>query len=130
MKVEFSIRGLQQAQAANARLIAEMQPSGRPAKFVRDLTAVLHRFLVSITHVDTGAYRAAQRMEVDIGSSPRGILYPDPGATNPRSGRNVASYAIVEEHRGGTHAAYQRTYEYGLKTAPRMINQHFRGVIR
>lgn len=70
------------------------------------MTLTAHRHLVAVTHVDTGAYRAAHRIQMSPG---RGVIFVDPGARNPRSGRRVIDYAPVEEARGSSHAAYART---------------------
>lgn len=105
----MTIKGLQEAQAAMNQIVAEMQPRGAYGKAIQFVTTQAHAYLVKITHVDTGAYRASQRMEIDLGAEPRGIIFVDPSATNPRSGERVEDYAIIEEARGGDHAAYNRT---------------------
>lgn len=105
---EMTIKGLQEAQAAMNQVVAAMKPRGAYGKAIQYATVQAHAYLVKITHVDTGAYRASQRMQIDLGSEPRGIVFVDPSATNPRSGARVAQYAEVEEARGGTHASYNR----------------------
>jgi hypothetical protein len=111
IKVTATIEGLQQAQDANLRVIAAMQPAGATGEATRWLLTAAHRVLVTITHVDTGAYRASHRMVL---TEVRGVIGVDEGATNPRTGKRVSSYAKIEEARGGEHAAYYRTAEdYG-----------------
>ncbi|GIK42445.1 MAG: hypothetical protein BroJett011_62780 [Chloroflexota bacterium] len=101
-----TIRGLQELNDLNVRTIAALKPTGAMGRAVKYAVTEGHRFLVSIVHVDTGAYRASNRMEV---TADRGQIYVDPGARNPRSKQLVADYAPEEEARGGEHAAYART---------------------
>lgn len=100
-----TIKGLQALQARNLRMTAALQPKGGLGRAIQFVTIEVFRYLVSITHVDTGAYRAADRMEV---KESRGRIFVAPGARNPRSGQLVTDYAPEEEARGGAHAAYAR----------------------
>jgi hypothetical protein len=110
--VDLTITGLQEAQADNARMIAELRPSGALGEAVRTATAGLHRYLVGIAHVDTGAMRAAQRMEIkNRRGRAMGRIFTDPSAVNPRSGTPPAEYVNYEEARGGEHALYTRTVQ-------------------
>lgn len=102
----LTIRGLQELNDLNVRTIAALKPASGLGRAVKFAVAEGHRYLVSIVHVDTGAYRASNRMEVE---GDRGRIYVDPGARNPRSKQLVADYAPEEEARGGGHAAYART---------------------
>ncbi len=106
--VKLSITGIQEAQAANNRVIAALQPSGALGRAVQYGTAAAHRYAVGVTHVDTGALRASHRMEV---TGLRGRVYIDPSARNPRSRQRTATYGPYEHDRGGEHAFYQRTID-------------------
>jgi len=136
-EINLDIGGIQEAQDANARAIAALQPSGELGDAIREATTELHRYAASITHVGRyvqskssgkwrwagrgeagvggGALRASHRMEV---SGLRGRIYIDPGATNSRTGRRPAEYGAYEENRSGEHAFYARTLtEYGPEVA-------------
>ena len=107
----MTIEGLQEAQAAMNKINAAFEPRGAYEKAVQFVTLGALSYLIQITHVDTGAYRAAHRSQFTAGQEPRGIIYVDPSARNPRSGRAVSEYAVYEEDRGGSHAAYKRTVD-------------------
>jgi hypothetical protein len=104
--VDVTIEGLQKLNDLNVRTIAALKPANALGRAIQYATVQGHRYLTQIVHVDTGAYRASNRMEVH---GDRGRIYVDPGARNPRSGLRVADYAPEEEARGGSHAAYSRT---------------------
>jgi hypothetical protein len=106
LQINLTIKGLQEAQDRNLRLIAAMQPEGALGRAVQYATVEGFRYLTSVVHVDTGAYKAANRMALQAGA---GRIYVDPGAHNPRTRRPVVEYAPQEEARGGEHAAYART---------------------
>lgn len=108
MSEEFAIKGIQEAQAENAKRIARLQPRGEVGQKIKDLTSSAHRYAVSITHVITGSLRASHRMEI---KGLRGRIYLDPSAVNPRSGQKPAVYGYYENKRGGEHAFYDRTVE-------------------
>lgn len=110
-----TIEGLQAAQDRNIRWVAALKPSGPLGKQVKDVTVRAHRYLVSITHIDTGAYKASQRMDYNRDAI-TGKLYVDPTARNPRTGARPAEYGLIEEARGGEHAAYARTQQYIERT--------------
>ena len=104
--VELSITGIQEAQSEMVKTIARMQATGPRQRAILYATTAAHRYLVSITHVDTGAYRASQWMEA---KGERGQIYVNPSTTNPRSKVKPVEYSVYEEERGGEHAAYERT---------------------
>lgn len=104
----ITIRGLQKAQAMNARAIAAVSPEGAMGEALQIGTAALHRYAVSITHVDTGSLRASHRMMIDW-SQTRGRVYISPSARNPRSFQKPSVYGVYEHDRGGSHAFYERT---------------------
>lgn len=106
--MQFSIQGLQQAQAANLRAMAAVSPNGGLGRAVQYALVSAQRYETSIVHVDTGALRASQRIEY---SGTRGTIYTDPSAINPRSRRRVIDYAAVEHNRGYPHNYAQRTVD-------------------
>lgn len=111
-QAHVSIEGIQEAQAANLRAIAMMEPEGL-GRVVQMVLPELHRYAVSITHVWKhwgGALRASHRMKIDEkgANSARGEIFIDPSAVNPR-GQSPAKYGVFEHARGGPHAFYQRT---------------------
>lgn len=117
----LTIKGLQELNDLNVRAINALKPEtslGRAVKFVTEMT---HSYIVKITHVDTGAYRASHRMAVQMNAG-RGQVYVDQAARNPRTTKLVRDYAEVEEARGGSHAAYTRTQaEMGQKALDRGV---------
>ncbi len=105
-KPELSIEGLQALQAENNRMIAALRPGTPLGRLLQYVVSDLHRYAVSITHVDTGALRASHRMQW---GNTWGEVALDQGATNPRSGQRTAVYGAAEHDRGGSHAFYDRT---------------------
>lgn len=116
----ISIYGIQAAQDAMLRGVAALKPSGALGRMVKDATLRAHRYVASITHVDTGALKASHRIEV---SGARGQIYIDPSAVRSDGGR-PAVYGLVEHARGGAHAFYARTVsEAGQRIAQEAIAQ-------
>jgi hypothetical protein len=108
----LTIKGLQEAQAANLRLMAAVRPSGALGRAVQRATIAAHRYAVTLTHVDTGALRASHRMDYGTGSGwAQGRVFIDPTARNPRSRALTSRYGPVEEARGGTHRFYGRVVD-------------------
>lgn len=111
--VDLSIRGIQEAQQNNIRRIAAVKPSGKLGKAIHEITITAFRFLVQITHVDTGSYKGSQRMDYKVeGGDAGGKLFVDPSTVNPRSSVKPVEYSVYEERRGGSHASYKRTEVY------------------
>jgi len=134
MEADVTIKGLQEAQAKNARRIAALQPEGAQGVMVRDVTAELHRYAVAITHVwwyRGGGLRASHRMSVqELKSGPRGRIYISPTAVNPR-GQKPAEYGPYEHARGGSHAFYDRTIsEHGPKVSSQAVQFMKRSIER
>lgn len=123
LEVKQTIEGLQELQDANIKLIAAFEPDGPAGEAVQFVTTGAHRYLVGVTHIASGAYRASHRMTV---TNVRGEIFIDPTARNPK-GKLVQKYAKDEEARGGSHAAYRRTYE---EAGPRLLEQAAQNVIR
>lgn len=115
--VNLTITGIQEAQNEMIKAVARLQASGPRERAILYATTAAHRYLVSITHVDTGTYRASQWMEVE---GERGKIYVNPSTVNPRSGNRPAEYSVYEEERGSEHAAYQRTVE---EAGPRILKE-------
>lgn len=109
--MRISIRGIQQAQAANNQMIAAIKPGGALGRAVQHGTAAAHRYAVVVTHVDTGALRASHRMALEVGhTAAHGRVYIDPQSVNPH-GQLPSVYGVEEHGRGGEHAFYERTVE-------------------
>jgi hypothetical protein len=106
VSIRHTIRGAQEARAACLSVLANLRPDGALGRAVRDATAAADRYAVSITRVDTGAWRASHRPEVD---GLHGRLALDPSTTNPRSGSRPVVYGAIWEERGGKRAVYART---------------------
>lgn len=124
--VKLSITGIQEAQAANNRAIAALQPTGALGRAVQYGTVTAHRYAIGLTHVDTGALKASHRMEV---TGLRGRIYIDPSTTNPRSRQAPVDYGPYEHDRGGSHAFYARVIdEHGPAIEAEMENIVKRGL--
>ena len=113
--MRLSIRGIQEAQKANEQIIALLRPNSAFGRAVQYATIQAHRYVVAITHVDSGALRASHRMEVK-GLQGRIFIDPTSPGINRRRGRRSsrvalrpAVYGPMEHARGGSHAFYQRT---------------------
>lgn len=117
LAIKNTIEGLQEAQDANIRLIEALKPKGAAGEAVKFVTTQAHRYLVGVTHVESGAYKASHRMKV---TDVRGQIFIDPTARKPRTGQIVSKYAKDEEARGGSHAAYQRTID---EAGPALVKQ-------
>lgn len=103
---EPNISGLQEAQRWNARAIANMKPSGAFGRMIRDIVTQIQRAEMAVTHVDTGALRGSERMEL---RGLTGRTYIDESAMNPRSRVPAHVYAVFENARGDSHAFGERT---------------------
>lgn len=122
----MGIRGIQEAQQANVKMIDAMKPQGALGNMIKVLISQAHRYAVTITHRESGALAASERMEM---TELTGRIYIDPDAVNPR-GFRPADYGLIEEQRGGTHAFFRRTVE---EHVPRVFeeakNTLFRGMV-
>lgn len=119
----ISIRGLQEAQRGNLKMIATMKTGGALEEAVRIGTIAAHRYSVYLTHVDTGALRISHKIKMrrSLFSGPSGEVYIDPsnpGITRRRGRRRTAAiaarpseYGPIEHARGGEHAFYKRAVE-------------------
>ncbi len=117
--ITLSIRGLQEAQNANLKLIAAVQPNGALGRAVQYMAVEAERYAVAYTHVDTGALRASHRVQQE--GPARFRIYIDPSGRNPRTGTRTSAYGPVEHARGGDHAFYERTWNQGPQMASRAI---------
>jgi translation elongation factor EF-Tu-like GTPase len=126
--MKLGIQGIQEAQRANMRHIASLRPTGALGVAIQEGTLAAHRYTVAITHVDTGALRASERVELE---GLRGTVFVDPSTTNPRSGARPADYVMFEHARGGSHASFLRTYsEQASQIGNTMIDIYTRGLAR
>jgi len=113
MSARLTITGLQEAQAANNKLIAAMKPDNAFGRGIQYAVATVQRYAIALTHVDTGALRASHRMAIEP-SGLRGTVSIDPSGRNPRTSARTAEYGVTEHERGGEHAFYERVItEYG-----------------
>ena len=115
--IRATISGQQQAQRAVLKTIAAVKPTGGMGRAVRFLALDAHRYLVSVTHVDTSAYRTSQFVRAE--GLDRYRIFIDPTSRNPRTGARPSVYGPIEEARGGSHAAYERTFRQGPAMAGR-----------
>lgn len=118
----LSIRGIQEAQARNVQRMALLKPTGGFGKLIFNVTATLHRFMGTVTHVDTGALKSSEMMEVQ---GLRGRVFLNPGAQNPKSGERPVDYGPFENARGGEHAFFDRT----VGKAPEAVSQGVRAFL-
>lgn len=116
MTVDMTVTGIEELQDANLRKIAALKPRGPFGRMVKFIGTALHRYSVSITHVDTGTLKASERLDLDLDLG-RATIFLDPTAVNPRSGDRASEYGVDEHARGGTHAFFARTLrERGKRT--------------
>lgn len=123
-----TIKGIQQAQrrllAASFAISAHGKGLDRAAF---DMAAAAHRYMVSITHVDTGALRGSEFIR-KVANAHYEVTINE-AAKNPTSGKRVVDYASVEHDRGGEHAFAARTVaeagtriqEIGTKSLTRLF---------
>lgn len=105
--IRVTIKGLQEAQRANLKMMTAIKPEGGLGRAVQYMTTEAHRYAIAQTHVDTGALKASHRIN-QLGAA-RYVISLDGSAQNPRSGARTSEYGPVEEARGGDHAFYRRT---------------------
>lgn len=106
LKLDVTIRGVQEAQRANEQMIAAMRPRGAFGHAIQAATAAVHRYAIGISHVDTGTMKASHRMKV---RELTGVVDLDRTSRNPRSRTPAHEYGYHEHERGGSHAYYERT---------------------
>lgn len=109
----MTIEGLQKAQQRHIKRMSAVKPEGTLGEAIYSILVPAFRYLVQITHVDTGSLKASQRMRYkNRGHLSQGELYIDKRTRNPRSGRRPSEYGVYEERRGGSHASYKRTLDF------------------
>jgi hypothetical protein len=124
--IDITIRGIQEAQRANLSLIRSVKPGGSLEGAVKTATILAQQSAVRKTHVKTGSLRASHRINLQ---GLRGLVFIDPGATNPRSGNKPAEYGPMEHARGGQHAFYARVMvEDGQSIAQAAGREYLRGI--
>lgn len=110
---DLSISGIQELQRKNNKRIQALKPSGAFGQAIKHITITAHRYLLSVTHVETGSYKGSQRMDLTLKpGNIQGKLFVDPRTVNPRTGQKPLIYSKFEEARGGEHASYQRTKQF------------------
>lgn len=119
--LKMTIRGIQEAQRANLRMLAAVKTHGALGRAVQWGIAAAHRYAVAITHVDTGALRASHRTAFsEARHSAIGRMFIDPSSVNPHGHKPVV-YGPEEHDRGGSHAFYERVLdEKGVEIARQM----------
>lgn len=115
--MKATIQGLQEAQRAVLKVLAAVKPQAGLGRALKYLAVGAHRYLLSVTHVDTGAYRSSQFVKKESLTQYR--IYISPDARNPY-GHKPSIYGPYEERRGGEHAAYRRTV---LEGGPQLAGQ-------
>lgn len=116
-----SIRGIQEAQQANLKLIRAVKPQNGTGRAAKTATFSLQRYAVAITHVLTGSLKGSHRIE-QLGPA-KFRIYIDPSSKNPRTGEAPAVYGIYEHSKGGSHAFYERTVmNYGSRASSEGFN--------
>lgn len=119
--MRFNITGLQETQRAMTKAVGAVKPANGLGRAVQFVGISAQRYMIGVTHVDTGAYRASQLIQYEGPARLR--ISVNPNARNPRTRALVSSYAPIEEGRGGDHAAYERTYNYARTAlAPRAVS--------
>lgn len=98
----ITLKGLQEAQAANLKIIAALKPGGAVGKATQLMTVKAFRWVVTMTHVgETGFLRTSRRMDVQ---ELEGIIYT--ASSLNKFGQNPKGYDVPEQARGGTHQTY------------------------
>lgn len=100
-KANITIQGMQEAQAANLKIIAALSPKGAVGIATQEMTIRAFRWVVTMTHVKSGALKSSRRMDVQ---ELKGIIYTESGR-NPK-GQNPRGYDVPEQARGGSHQTY------------------------
>jgi len=99
------VKGYEQLQAANRKLIAAVQPGGALGKAIVYGTQQLQQGVAERAHRNTGTYASSQMADVQ---GLVGHVYTASNR-NPKSGQAASVYGPYEEARGGSHAAYGNT---------------------
>jgi len=108
----ITVRGYEEIQAANMRILEGMKPDGALGRAVLYATRALQQGTASRAHRDTGTLAASQMAEVQ---GLQGRVYTADNA-NPKSGDLASVYGPFEEARGGDHAFYNQTMESDAPT--------------
>ena len=109
---KLTIRGIQELQRANAKIINALKPEGARGRAVKYGLTEGQRYAQAITHVDTGALKASHRMKYEAGGGrAEGTIYIDPTTRNPVTNAYPSIYGVYEHGRFGTHAFYSRVID-------------------
>lgn len=119
----ISIKGVQEAQRDNLRMIRALEPDSALDKGAEVAALYMHRRAVVETHVDTGALRASHRVYKDAAAEYRiSIDENSVGFKRTFSGGHArravsflktppSEYGVYEHARGGSHAFYEIAYD-------------------
>lgn len=102
--IRWNLKGLQQLQAQNMRLIEALKPSGSAGSVHKEMSLRAFRWVVTATHVDTGTLRASRNLGINGLQS---VIFSQDGI-NPKNKQNPRVYDFHEQARGGSHATYPR----------------------
>jgi hypothetical protein len=115
--VNLSIKGIQEAQAANLKAIAAVKPTGAVGQAVKEGAALAHRYAVYFTPWEHGALRAAHAIRLEARGL-RGRIYISPSAVAPRRKARPSEYGVYLHAqgrrsglRGGIRAFYEHTWD-------------------
>lgn len=112
VEVRARIENIQAWQAENLRQIRAVRPDGELGKTVLKVGAATQRWIVGVTHVDTGALRASMRLDYEeTGTEAIATVYIDAESVNPK-GQRPAEYGVYENRRGGSHAFYDIGFDF------------------
>lgn len=115
--MRVTIKGIQEAQRRNQARIAALRPVGTLGSAVQFMGFEGLRVAIAVTHIDSGALKAAHRLSLDL-DIPQAAIEIDPAATNP-DGDRPAEYGPEEHARGGSHAFYDLVSELWPDLTPR-----------
>jgi hypothetical protein len=125
---DMSIKGLQEAQQANLKIIQAVKPNSSLGRAVKSAAVYLHRQAVIVTHVVSGTLRASHRIVQEGPAKYR--IYIDPAAVNPASFQKPSIYGIYEHARGGSHAFYETVTNYsGITSLSQGVATELRGAL-
>jgi len=117
-----TITSILKIQRANAKIINALKPEGARGRAVKYGLTEGQRAAQAETHVDTGALKASHRMYYDP-NGPKGLIYIDTSAANPRTGAKTSAYGPVEHARGDPHDFYARVERlHGKRISEGMIH--------
>ena len=107
MYLRFRMKGLAATTRRLDRTREMLKARGVLGQQIRQVARTIFDYMRAITHVESGALRAAERFTFDP-EDVSAVVDIDPHAP-PRKGKTLpVEYGIYEHARGGTHAFMQR----------------------